>query len=117
MAAYNPIVDVDRVTGELISGWPRCKQSILVILTTRLRTRTMRRWWGSNFLDMQDQPGNEQTFYEGLGEALIAITRYEPEFIVNRLMITGQTTAGEVEITVEGEYVPDRTEKKITYTI
>ncbi|TXM68201.1 hypothetical protein [Methylobacterium sp. WL120] len=112
-----PIVDVDRDTGELIQGWPRCKQSIITILTTRLRTRIMRLWWGSEFLNAQDKPNNNLTYAMSIQAALDAIDLYEPEFLIGRVLLGGDAVGGEAEITIEGEYTPDKTSRAITVTM
>lgn len=111
------IVDVDRVTGELIQGWPRCKQSLLVILSTRLRTRVMRRWFGSNVMNLQDKPGNEFSFAYSLGRASAAIAKYEPEFSITSISIQGPIVNGEVTIIIEGTFLPDNTARKVSYSI
>lgn len=111
------IVDVDRLTGELIQGWPRCKQSMLVILSTRLRTRVMRRWFGSSVMDLQDKPGNEHSFAYSLGRAAVALGKYEPEFQLTKISIQGPIANGEVTIIIEGIYLPDSTSRKVNYTI
>lgn len=116
MATSEPIVDIDRLTGELIQGWKRCKQSLLVILSTRLRSRVMRRWFGSVLLDLQDKPGNEQSFALSLGRAAVAIYKYEPEFSLTKISIDGALANGEVEIILEGSYLPDGTSRKTTFT-
>ena len=101
MAAEH-LIDIDRYTGEFIQGWPRIRQSIETILTTRLRTRLMRLWWGSEFLDMQDKPIGQQTFMEGIFAAIEAINEYEPEFKVTQVTIEGLGPTGSCTITVEG---------------
>ena len=70
-APSDHLIDIDRETGELVQGWPRIKQSIFVILTTRLRTRLMRLWWGSNFINMQDKPGNQEVLMAGMMAAIV----------------------------------------------
>jgi phage baseplate assembly protein W len=112
-----PIIDIDRDTGELIQGWPRCKKSITTILTTRLRTRIMRLWWGSEFLNAQDKPNNNQTYAMSIQAALNAIDEYEPEFIVGRVLLGGAGYDGTAEVTIEGEYTPDKTSRSITVTV
>jgi phage baseplate assembly protein W len=96
------LIDVDRQTGDYISGWPRIKQSIETILTTRLNTRLMRLWWGSSFRDMQDKPGNMETLMTGMMAAIAAINAYEPEFKVSRVTIDQMTSAGDLIVTIEG---------------
>jgi uncharacterized protein len=96
------LIDIDPDTGELIWGWPRIKRSIIRILQTRLRTRIMRLWWGSNFLEMQDKPGNQETMMMGIGSAIYAINRYEPEFKVTRVTINEFGPSGRLVVTVDG---------------
>ena len=100
MATY--LIDIDRETGEYISGWRRIKQSIYTILSTRLRTRIMRLWWGSEFLDMQDKPGNEEVLLNGIQAAIEAINDYEPEFRVTRLTINELNSTGTLVMTIDG---------------
>ena len=111
------LIDIDRTTGELIQGWPRIKQSIIVILTTRLRTRLMRLWWGSKFPDMQDKPSNEQTLMEGMMAAIAAINSYEPEFKVTRVTIDEADATGSIVITVEGIDLVDEVLRRIKTVI
>ncbi len=112
MAGY--LIDVDRETGEFISGWPRIKQSINTILSTRLRTRIMRLWWGSEFLEMQDKPGNQETLMRGIMAAIQAINEYEPECRVQRRTINQLDGSGAIDMTVDGVDLVDLKSRKVT---
>lgn len=116
MAGTDTIIDVDRDTGELIQGWPRCRKSIETILRTRLHTRLMRLWWGSEFLNALDKPANEQTFVQSIMAAITAINKYEPEFKVSRVILDGAIFDGTVMVTVEGVYLPEQSDRKATVT-
>ncbi|MEH2517486.1 phage baseplate assembly protein W [Bradyrhizobium sp. AZCC 1610] len=111
------LIDIDRFTGELIQGWARIKQSIYVILTTRLRTRLMRLWWGSKFIDMQDKPGNEEVLMAGMMAAIVAINTYEPEFKVTKVIIDEFGPDGDITITIEGVDLVDYAQKRFRQTI
>jgi len=111
------LIDIDRETGDLIQGWPRIRQSIIVILTTRLKTRLMRLWFGSEFSDMQDKPGNHQTFVDGIIAAISAINQFEPEFKVTSVAINRLDASGRVEITVEGVDLVDQTRRQLRTTL
>lgn len=111
------LIDIDRTTGELIQGWPRIKQSIIVILTTRLRTRLMRLWWGSKFINMQDKPGNQEVLMAGMMAAISAINTYEPEFKVTRVSIDEFGPSGDITITIEGVDLVDASPKRLRTTI
>jgi len=111
------LIDIDRLTGEYVQGWDRIKQSIVTILTTRLRTRLMRLWWGSSFIEMQDKPGNEEVMMTGMMAAISAINTYEPEFKVTRVAIDAFDANGEITITVEGVDLVDAALKRVRQTI
>lgn len=102
MALREHLIDVDRETGELVQGWARIRQSIYVILTTRLRTRLMRLWWGSDFMETMDRPDNEKTWVEGIVAASEAINLYEPEFKIESIEITSRGPEGSPLVTVNG---------------
>jgi phage baseplate assembly protein W len=101
----------------LIQGWDRISQSIYVILTTRLRTRLMRQWWGSKFIDMQDKPGNQEVLMAGMMAAIAAINSYEPEFKVTRVSIDEFDASGEITITIEGVDLVDAALKRVKVNI
>ena len=111
------LVDIDRNTGQLIQGWDRIKQSIITILTTRLRTRLMRLWWGSSFIDMQDKPSNEEVMMAGMMAAISAINTYEPEFKVTRVTIDEADATGSIIITVEGIDLVDSVLRRLKQVI
>jgi phage baseplate assembly protein W len=111
------LIDIDRLTGEYIQGWPRIKQSIFTILTTRLRTRLMRLWWGSKFINMQDKPGNQEVIMAGMMAAIAAINTYEPEFKVTRVTIDEMGPDGAIAITTEGVDLIDNAIRLMKTTI
>jgi phage baseplate assembly protein W len=111
------LIDIDRETGEYIQGWARIKQSIVTILTTRLKTRFMRLWWGSEFLDMQDKPANAETFVQGISAAAKAINDYEPEFKVERIIINELGPTGAISITIEGLDLVDSARRRLSTTL
>lgn len=111
------LIDIDRDTGDLVSGWSRIKQSIFVILTTRLRSRLMRLWWGSKFINMQDKPGNEEVIMGGMMAAIAAINTYEPEFKITRVSIDAFDASGEITFTIEGVDLVDQSMNLMRTTI
>lgn len=115
--ATEHLIDIDRKTGEYVQGWPRIKQSIETILTTRIGVRLMRLWWGSNFMNMQDKPGNEETIMSGMMAAISAINTYEPEFKVTRVSIDAFDATGDITITIEGVDLIDATLKRTKTTV
>ncbi len=111
------LVDIDPDTLEYVSGWPRIKKSIFTILTTRLRTRIMRLWWGSQYLDAQDKPMNFETMMDSIYEAASKINEYEPEFNVTRIVITSADATGEMQVRVEGVDLIDQQNRIISQAI
>lgn len=111
-----PLLDMDRETGEYIIGWPRCRMALKTILTTRLRTRIMRLWWGSEFLNAQDKPGNMEVMMASLGQAIWAINEYEPEFEITGVTLDEFGADGSITFTVNGIYLPDQTARSVQET-
>lgn len=77
----------------------------------------MRRWWGCDFLNMQDKPGNEESIMDGMMAAISAINTYEPEFKVRRLIVESLTSEGGITVTIEGVDLVDEALRKATLTI
>lgn len=113
----NYLVDIDPETFALFSGWPRIRASLIRILTTRLRTRLMRPEWGSSFVDMQDKPGNDQTFTDGIMAAIRAVNRFEPEFKIVSCEISGRSAEGSVTITLSGIDLVEQANRKLSVPI
>jgi len=66
-------VGLNARTGQLLTGWPHCVQSIGKILSTEIGERVQRRDFGSNLLDLLDRPQNQETlvsWYVAVSEAL-----------------------------------------------
>lgn len=112
-----PIRGLDRRTGRPLSGWPRCQQAIEVILTTRLRTRVMRLWFGSSIMDMIDKPAMQEVFARGILATIKAIHRFEPEYRVRSVSIDELGPSGRCVITVEGIYLPEQANRLFQVTL
>lgn len=110
------IVDVDCETGDYIWGWPRIRQSIRKILTTRLRTRLMRLWWGSEFNDLQDKPATQESFMRSIVAAAEAINAYEPEFKITKVVIDELDAGGNVVITIHGDDLIELAARRVEVT-
>ena len=75
---------INRFTGRPLSDWPHVVQSILVILSTRIGDRVMRRSFGSaipGLLGRNLVPATLLRFYTAIA---IAIELWEPRFRVRR---------------------------------
>jgi phage baseplate assembly protein W len=114
--SIEPIRDVDRENGDLIWGWRRIRQSIYTILTTRLRTRLMRLWWGSEYLNLQDKPATQEVFMRSIVAAAKAINLYEPEFKVTKIAIDELGPDGRVAMTIYGDDIFEKAARKVEVT-
>lgn len=100
--AVNPsyLIDIDPDTLEYTSGWARGQKSIRTILQTRLNTRIMREWFGSNFLDIQDKPLSQEVWVQSIIAAQAAVNKFEPEFKITSIKITRAAADGTLDATV-----------------
>lgn len=94
------LVDIDPDTLEYVSGWARGQKSIRTILQTRLNSRLMREWFGSDFLDIQDKPLSEEVWVQSIIAAQTAVNLFEPEFIITSIKITKADANGMLDATV-----------------
>ncbi len=69
---------VDRHTGQSLGGLAHLRQSIVVLLTTRIGTRVMRRDYGCGLWQFIDAPMNPRTFAHMYSQIAIAIDLWEP---------------------------------------
>lgn len=115
--ATEHLIDVDRKTGEYISGLARIKQSIETILTTRIGVRLMRLWWGSKFIDMQDKPGNQEVLLTGMMAAISAINTYEPEFKIRKAIVEQMGSDGSIRIALEGVDLVEQNLARVQLTV
>jgi Phage baseplate assembly protein W len=102
-----------RHTGRLLTGWDEIKQSILMILTTAVGSRILRRAFGSGVPDILDKPMNEMTMvdvYVAVVEALephvINDRQYgEPRFVLTAISSYGDES-GLISFSLSGIEFP-----------
>ena len=97
---------VDRFTGQPLEGWDHVVQSIGVILTTRIGSRLLRRWFGAGVPGLLDENGTEDTllaFRERIAEALWL---HEPRFMVTFVHVTQAERTGVFGLKIDGIYYP-----------
>ncbi|MEW5890203.1 MAG: GPW/gp25 family protein [Pseudomonadota bacterium] len=93
-------------TGQPLSGLEHLKQSIRDILTTRIGTRVMRRDYGSRLPELVDRPitpALAADIYAATAEALDA---WEPRYRLERVRVLS-ACAGQIELMLEGAYLPE----------
>lgn len=107
-------VGIDAATGQVLSGWPHCAQSIRTILSTAFRERFQRRYFGSSLPDLIDRPQNEETIldiYMAAAEALEprVVEGHqcgEPGFVLLRTILDA-SESGKVSLLLSGVFFED----------
>lgn len=100
---------IDAQTGKLLTGWAHCVQSIGKCLTTRLRTRILRRHLGSLVPEMQDQNADAATIfkvYMAIAEALHDPISGEPGFSLQTIEMVEYGRTGRFVFLLEGIFYP-----------
>lgn len=105
---------MDRNTGKLISGWDHVLQSIVIIITTGIGERMLRRWFGSQIPQLLGESMNKQTivaFFAALVTALevkeptTGLPR-EPRFKIVRIKPISVDRSGKFAVEITGTYMP-----------
>ena len=99
-------VGIDRRTGKVLVGWPHVAQSVQDIFTTRLMTRVMRRDYGSEHLNLVDQPMTDRTLMQFASAANDALDRWEPRFRLTHVEFQAASADGVAEVVCDGIYYP-----------
>ncbi|PRA87921.1 baseplate assembly protein [Ochrobactrum sp. MYb29] len=100
---------IDAQTGKLLTGWAHCVQSIGKCLTTRLRTRMLRRHMGSFVPEMQDQNADAATIfkvYMAIAEALNDPVSGEPGFSLQTIEMVEYGRTGRFVFLLTGIFYP-----------
>lgn len=105
---------MNRYTGGAISTLEHIRQSIGDILTTRIGTRVMRREYGSQLVDLIDQPANATTRLLAYAAIAMALMRWEPRIRISKVQITDVTLAGQFELTLEATLVDTNEEHSLS---
>lgn len=106
-----PRVGISRETGQVLTGWEHCLQSIVAILTTELNERVQLRAFGSLLLRIIDRPQNSESIidlYVATAEALEprvveGCQLGEPGFILLRTRLDA-ATPGHVKTQIGGVF-------------
>ncbi|MGO8738628.1 GPW/gp25 family protein [Rhodoblastus sp.] len=100
-------VGLDRNTGEVLTGWDECAQSIEVIATTAIKSLVLNRPFGSDIPDLIDKPGNSQAvtaFFTAIGRAL---RKWEPGFRLSNVKVLALGPDGIAQFQVSGIFYPN----------
>lgn len=101
---------MDRRTGKLIRDKDHLRQSIEMILTTRIGSRVMRPEFGSELPSLVAAPMTPSTDLRIYAAVLDSLTRWEPRLITENVQITNRTADGELELKLTGQYYGEQIE-------
>jgi phage baseplate assembly protein W len=96
---------MNRTTGQPIARLGHIQQSIGDILTTRIGSRVMRRDYGSQLVDLIDHPSNGATLLMAYSAIVMALMRWEPRVRINQVQLSGLTSGGQCELTLDATLV------------
>jgi uncharacterized protein len=101
---------IDASTGKVLTGWDHCAQSIGKCLTTRFRSRVVRRHLGSRVPELQDQNADPRTImeaYVSIVEALNDPDGGEPGFNLQRIELVHGGRDGRFIFLLDGVFYPE----------
>ena len=111
---------INRQTGKPLSGWDHVYQSLVVILTTRLGERVMRRTFGSSVPSLLGRnlvPATMLKFYMAIA---LAVELWEPRFRIRKFELpptknsSDELGQGHIGIRMVGDYRPRALEGDFT---
>lgn len=100
-------VGVDRHTGEVLTGWDHCQQSISLILTTAVGSVSMLREFGSEAPALQDRPMSSLEIARHYMAAAEALRRWEPGYRLTRIATVAANAAGAIAFSLSGVFFPN----------
>lgn len=105
---------MNRQTGSTLTTLEHIRQSIADILTTRIGSRVMRREYGSQLVDLIDQPGNPATRLLAYAAIAMAVMRWEPRVRLSRVQLSGASMAGQFELTLDATVIDSNEQQSIS---
>ncbi len=93
-------------TGHPITGWDHVVQSIIMILTTPVGSRVMRREFGSEVPSLIDRPITPRVILAVYAATANALRRWEPRFRLTRCELAQATATGRLHLVLYGDYMP-----------
>lgn len=102
----SPSIDLDRRTGEVITGWDSTVQSIEEIFLTNFGERVMREWFGSMVPRLLGELLNNKNVLAFFTAVCSAIEQWEPRYRVTKVVPISVSRLGEFHVELQGEYRP-----------
>lgn len=108
-----PSFGIDRNTGKRLVGWPHVVQSLLVLFSTRIGSRIMRRAFGSDVPALLGRENVSRAAVLRFWTAIIlAVELWEPRFRIVKIGMpassngTDKARAGKLGFSATGQYRP-----------
>lgn len=97
---------IDDRTGQILTGWDHCVQSIRLILTTRVGALVMRRDFGGGLVELQDRNPSPRVMMEAFVRIATAIRQWEPGFRLQQIAMTRSGPDGIYVLDMVGIFYP-----------
>lgn len=100
-------VGLNRRTGEVLTGWDHCVQSIAFIIRTRVGSIVMLREFGSLVPELQDRNATPRRVMQVYAAVAAALKAWEPGFRLRRIQLTRYGSDGAFAFLIEGIFYPN----------
>jgi len=98
---------LDRNTGEALTGWAECAQSISCIAQTAIGSLVLNRTFGSNIPALQDRPQNIATIGQYFVAIADALLKWEPGFRLTKITPIKLGADGVAAFDIAGIFYPN----------
>ena len=98
---------VNRHTGQILTGWAHCLQSIQVTVTTLTGSLVMARDFGSAIPGLVDAPGSNRVLTDFYMAAATALKKEEPGFRLTGIAFQQVAGSGDLTLGISGDYFPN----------
>ncbi|MBB4199053.1 hypothetical protein GGD83_002864 [Rhodoblastus sphagnicola] len=100
-------VGLDSNTGETLTGWDECAQSLNCIAQTAIGSLVLNRTFGSDIPDLLDRPQNSPTIGRYFTALARAFRAWEPGFRLTKITPTRLGSDGGVGFDIAGVFYPN----------
>ncbi|MBV1702625.1 MAG: GPW/gp25 family protein [Hyphomicrobiales bacterium] len=100
-------IGIHRVTGEVLTGWAHCAQSIGIILTTAIGSLIMARDFGADVPSLIDAPASARVVLALMSATAQALAKDEPGFKLTKVQILSLDGTGLAQFTLAGVFYPN----------
>ncbi|HEY8136264.1 MAG TPA: baseplate assembly protein [Methylocystis sp.] len=98
---------IDRNTGELLTGWDECAQSINVIVSTAIGSLVLNRDFGSDVPALQDRPQNRASIFDHFMAIAEGLRKDEPGYRLRKIQVDKAASDGLTSFVLQGDFYPN----------